>query len=584
MRINFKRPKTLPVDVSSIFPHSTSSLKSANDSSEAIPKDVRTKNWNIDTSGVTVNDVKESLIHNFNTKYREKYGKLPTRFELASRGFGKPSKKHCFTSDVTFDHTLIVLLKSGFLREEDTSNLLDCHPLYEHLHKNLAKAINVDFSDLNEPDMGYMDQTEIPPEKINKFLAATLFYDFHLASVMRYAGGNYTGKFRNVEYILSQIKGIAPDEIYNNVEKLLKIGAPHEINGHSTFENFMTYKNYGNHASILKKPEKIEKVMNKEHRYDYAIALPSWIARFIPNMHLTPQGLVIKPGKNDRLVFDASIRLQWDSFCVNMSTDPKTAPPIYYGLKFKMHLNRIWNLRISYPSESILLWDDDVAGAFRQGKYNPEVAAAFCFIIFGRLWLPCGMTFGGNTSPQCYEPLANAREYLAEHLSNEKHSFLVEKHWNLIKNVPIELEGARQGKPVQARRCHKCKGVINEKTGEPENTPHNTFVDDNHMAELRTRMYQAMAASIESLYRTFGFPEEKYRRISLSLDKYFQAECSTRKQQLGLIVDSHEMVVELPLDKRTKIAEKLVIGIKRDVVSLSFKQLNYLEYLNIQLP
>ena len=73
---------------------------------------------------------------------------------------------------------------------------------------------------------------------------------------MRYAGENYTGEFRDTEYILSQMRGIAPDEICNNVEKLLKIGAPHEMHGHSTYNNFKTYKDYGNHKSILLKSGK----------------------------------------------------------------------------------------------------------------------------------------------------------------------------------------------------------------------------------------------------------------------------------------------------------------------------------------
>lgn len=515
------------------------------------------KNWNTDTTNVSVEVLQQSLRNDFNTHYANKHGKFPSRVQLASRGFGRPSKKHCFTSDVTFDHVLVVIYKSNYLSESDVVNLNMTHLLYKHLYSTLNRVKNTDFRDINIPDPNYMDQAEITQEKKFKFLAAALYYDFHLGSVMRYAGENYTGEFRNIEYIMSQIRGIAPDEICDNVEKLLKVGAPHEMYGHSTYENFKTYKDYGNHKSILLKPEKIKKVMNKENKYCYAMAFPAWIARFVPNMHLTPQGLVVKPGKNDRLIFDASIKIKWDSYNINMATDNSTAPKIYYGEKFAMHLKRIWNLRISFPLLPIFLWDDDVAGAFRQGKYNPEVASAFCFIIFGVLWLPCGQTFGGNTSPHCYEPLANAREYLAKHLSHPRYKVLIEKHWDLIKNVEFEPDDARDGNPVQARKCSKNKGVINVITCEQDNTEHNTFVDDNHIADLRVRMYQAMAASIESLYRVFGFPEEEIRRISLSMDKYFQAKCSTRKLQLGLVVDTHLMTVELPEEKRAKIVEQL---------------------------
>ena len=119
--------------------------------------------------------------------------------------------------------------------------------------------MTVDFTDINVPDPNYMDQTEITSEKKEIFLAAALFYDFHLGSVMRYAGENYTGEFRNIKYIMSQIRGIAPDEVCDNVEKLLKVGAPHEMHGHSTHDNFKTYKEYGNHKSILLKPEKLKR-------------------------------------------------------------------------------------------------------------------------------------------------------------------------------------------------------------------------------------------------------------------------------------------------------------------------------------
>ena len=41
------------------------------------------------------------------------------------------------------------------------------------------------------------------------------------------------------------------------------------------------------------------KAMNKEDRNQYLISLPIWLARFGRHIHVTPQGLVIKPGKND---------------------------------------------------------------------------------------------------------------------------------------------------------------------------------------------------------------------------------------------------------------------------------------------
>ena len=63
--------------------------------------------------------------------------------------------------------------------------------------------------------------------------------------------------------------------------------------------------------------------------------------------------------------FYASFKIDWDSQCVNMWSDPRLEPEIKYGTTFLRHLQRIWNLRISYPNRDLYLWDDDIAGAFR---------------------------------------------------------------------------------------------------------------------------------------------------------------------------------------------------------------------------
>ena len=111
--------------------------------------------------------------------------------------------------------------------------------------------------------------------------------------------------------------------------------------------------------------------MNKENKHNYLLPLPCWLARFIQNLHLTPQGLVIKPGKNDRLVFDASHLIKFDSICSNMMTNPSVEYPITYGDAFSRYLTWIYNMRISLPREDILQFSDDVSGAFCWPRFIP---------------------------------------------------------------------------------------------------------------------------------------------------------------------------------------------------------------------
>eukprot|EP00957_Ditylum_brightwellii_P193649 14746911-Ditylum_brightwellii.AAC.1 len=60
--------------------------------------------------------------------------------------------------------------------------------------------------------------------------------------------------------------------------------------------------------------------MNKEDRNCYLIPFPCWMTGCIPHILVTLQWLIIKPGKTDRLMFDGSIKLNWDSKPVNSIT------------------------------------------------------------------------------------------------------------------------------------------------------------------------------------------------------------------------------------------------------------------------
>ena len=93
---------------------------------------------------------------------------------------------------------------------------------------------------------------------------------------------------------------------------------------------------------------------------------PCWIGRLIPHLHLTPNGIVVKTGKEDRLMYNSTIKLAWDSNPISAIMVTAKEPKIRYGTAFERHLTHIWNKRISHPNEEIYLWDDDVTGAFRQ--------------------------------------------------------------------------------------------------------------------------------------------------------------------------------------------------------------------------
>jgi hypothetical protein len=56
---------------------------------------------------------------------------------------------------------------------------------------------------------------------------------------------------------------------------------------------------YRNHPTVSRNREKVMKTMNKEDQKEHVLTFPSWLAMFIPHLKLTPNGFIIKLGKNN---------------------------------------------------------------------------------------------------------------------------------------------------------------------------------------------------------------------------------------------------------------------------------------------
>ena len=452
-----------------------------------------------------------------------------------------------------FDHILIFILKSNYLSHNDKKSILHTHPLYSHLHHTIKKLQYLDFRPLSSIDEKFASRTDIPTTRTRQFMAAILHYNFHVGSLVRYCGNNYTNAHIDVPNLIQKIKNIVPTNILHYVEKRLTIGAPSFIRGHNTRSNFLDYYQYGNHTTIDKNQKLVAKALIKEDKYNFFLPFPSWMTRFFYNLHLSPEGLVIKPGKTDRLVFDATFKINPKSLSLNTTwTHVKDEPPIWYGSALRRHLLRIWNLRISFPSEDILLWDDDVSGAFRLIKYNPEIATAFAAILNHTLCIPVGQNFGGNTSAQNWEGIAMARECIAQYFSTPTFKHLLTKHKTLLSLIKFSKIPSKTTTFIPAKLDTINKGVVDQ-AGRIKNTPHNTFVDDNCIADIRSRIPQAMAASAEALFLLLGYPDVSKRRSPLSMEKYYHAKCSFSKQQLGYLINTRTMSVSFPPEKILKM-------------------------------
>ena len=184
------------------------------------------------------------------------------------------------------------------------------------------------------------------------------------------------------------------------------------------------------------------------------------------------------------MIFDARLRHHAHAVPVNVMTSTHKGIELdcEFGDTFTKVLTRIWNLRLMYPDDDIIIHANDVKSCFRQIKHHPDVVGAFSYIIAAYLYIQCGLAFGADFSPPVWEPCRRMAEQLSERLFDD--DTLVTKHAQYDLDDKL-LWGPKLGEKahfVQATPCPKHQGVL-DKAGKPVNTPHYYFVDDGIAVE-----------------------------------------------------------------------------------------------------
>ena len=145
---------------------------------------------------------------------------------------------------------------------------------------------------------------------------------------------------------------------------------------------------------------------------------------------------------------------------------------------------------------------------------------------------------------------------MVENLSRDEP--LVMKYAKILNFVEFAVESEPSNMVyTQATPDTIHKGVYDPSQGRDVNTPHNPFVDDTLITKTRRHMPTAMAASIESVYVVLGREKLSERRPPISMDKFAVHKCSLEKQQLGLVIKTRTIPVNLPEKKILRVVTTL---------------------------
>ncbi len=455
-----------------------------------------------------------------------------------------------YQTEGDFSNVIFFLVKEGWLSEQDLHSVSMMHPDFKDMIESVPDLLEVDFSSLRDPVLDYASQTKIDPDRVRLMTACAVYYNLDIGLVVRYLGGEYTASWRNIPEILAAAEPYLSDEVYNHLHRVLTTGCPANFNWNEPASNKRRAIAIGNLPSVSQYEEIAQATVTKEVRNSHLLPLARWICTCSAHARHTPQNILVKQGKKPRLIWDGTTRQSWQDSTMNMMTPIDAELTVTFGTAFLMLCTWIWNLRISYPNEDILLAFVDISSCFRFPRMAADLAGAFGFIIGTCFFAANAGVFGSVISASSWEPHRIAIAAIAQACFICHH--LISKYSDLLSLIRFDVPAPANTQFVQAQRCSRNNGVFDQHNNRLP-TPHNIYVDDDLLAEIRPCMPQALVSAFEAIFTVMGRPEPIRRPIAVAVDKLKELFVSYCQILLGLEINTRAMTVGISPQYRAEV-------------------------------
>ena len=227
---------------------------------------------------------------------------------------------------------------------------------------------------------------------------------------------------------------------------------------------------------------------------------------------------------------------------MNEMTPTTNEAEVTFGYVYLHFCIWIWNLRITYPNEEILLAFIDISSCFRWPCIFPCLAAAFGFVIGPLFYAANAMVFGSIVLSSSWEPFRRAISALTESYHGKVQ--LISDHKEYLDLVTWDSLAPPPGGYTRATACSQNKGILDEH-GLPKKTPHNIYVDDNLMADIAPNMKMTLASAIQAVFVVLGFPALAVRQCAVAIDKWCLLVVSPIQILLGILFNTRDMTVSV---------------------------------------
>ena len=473
---------------------------------------------------------------------------LPSYHTIVQSSALKPcGDKYYRVQDINIYHVLVVVLVNmrDSLNEQDIRSLSLFNDDFAEVVPQIIELLDVDISPILRPRLEYQNQTEVDPHRVTMATAALVGCGMDPGKCVRLLNQQYTGEDRPSWKMstLNQIRGLVSQTDLDHIKRILTQGCPAKLQLTESYHSKLRMMRRGNQKHFDENPELVKKTVNKEDKHSHLIPVRPWCCQFSPYLRHNVQGLVMKEGKEPRVVWDGSTLLSPEDLVMNDVTSTDYEADITFGTVEQDFYRWIYNLRVTYPDTEIYLATLDVKACFRYPRINPDLTGAFGFFADEYFCLATAMVFGSNTSATSWEPFRRAIEALT--ISFAKRTDLVEKHGHFLDMIAWNTDPALEPF-VKAFPCEINPGIVDVQ-GNLAPIPAMFYVDDALIAAPGLDpVKQTLAATIEAIFVTMGEPDNARRQCSLAMDKWRQLIVGPNQTFLGLEFNARRLTVAIP--------------------------------------
>jgi hypothetical protein len=388
------------------------------------------------------------------------------------------------------------------------------------------------------------------------YASALLRFHFNYGDFIRWLGGDYTNRHRDwdttFEHILTaRVRhpppGFPPAD-YPRGKRGCTEGVP--LKGHfvSPASAIAARDRYDNHPAVKDNHDAVEAKFAKEEEKSFHIHLPRFLSYFLVGLMINPIQWAWQKGKG-RICIDCTHGPDGPDTPGSPNTSipkpsaehPDECPPVFYMTAFARFLRNIWRLRITFPLLDILLHADDIDAAFRRILYHPEMAVIFAYVFGSFLIIPVGQCFGSRSAPSFFSLTSDLRADIATTGALHEQYPLQD----LTKDIQLPVP------PMPGELTPAVADTFNLPLSIDEQANYNndSFVDDNGICAIASRIIQAIQQSLLAAFLLFGWPDSDRRGSCIAPDKW-DPIVSFTVLFLGYRINSRTMMVTWPYYKR----------------------------------